>query len=233
MEDRQSSSAWRDTTGLFSLLHTTRNLLFTFSFLTTQELCWLLGHETPFLQAGIWPCEWRGFRQALASKNKCTVPWTVQLTFLYLDPLYCQLLACRIFLSPLCSLTSVIQKLTLWLSQVPRNQSNPFLFPLFLWKFLSAGPSVNREIQWLSTAGLTLKWKRWGTLSAHCAFLAVAKIKSIVSCAVGCCLQKQGEVSPCSNHFAENIRLEVFSWLHKVFETTVMFVCTCLLETVG
>lgn len=57
MEYKQYSSAWRDVTALFSLLHTAENLLFTLSFLNTQELCCLLGLETPFLQAGICPCE--------------------------------------------------------------------------------------------------------------------------------------------------------------------------------
>lgn len=70
--------------------------------------------------------------------------------------------------------------------------------------------AANSGIQWLSSAGLILRGKKLGTLSVCCA--ALTNIESIVSCAVGCCLQKQGKASPCSNHFetAEKITLEIF-----------------------
>ena len=135
----------------------------------------------------------------------------MQLSCLYPEPLYCQLLASRMFLRPLCSLTSVTEKLALWLSQVPRNTRNNFFFSPLV-QVSRCWSAVNSGTQWLNIAGLTLRWKRWGTLSVHCASSTVAKTKRMVSCAVGHCLQKQGMASPCSTHFetAEKIRLEIF-----------------------
>lgn len=136
----------------------------------------------------------------------------MQLSSLYPEPLSYQLLACRTFLRPLCSLTSIIEKLTLWLSQVPRNLSYKFgVFFSPLVQVSQCWSAVNSDVQWLSVAGLTLSRKRSGT-PIHHASLIVVKIKNIVSCSVGCCLQKQGKASPCSNHFesAEKIRLEIF-----------------------
>lgn len=96
--------------------------------------------------------------------------------------------------------------------RVPRNLSNAVFFFLSSCQVSQCWSAVNSGIQWLSIAGLILRWKRWRTLSVRCASLTVAKIKSIVSFAAECCLQKQGKASPCSNRFetAEKITLEIF-----------------------
>lgn len=64
---------------------------------------------------------------------------TVQLSSLYPELLY-QKGAWTMFLRPLCSLTSDIEKLVLWLSQGPRNLRNTFfMVVILLCKLLSAG----------------------------------------------------------------------------------------------
>lgn len=109
------------------------------------------------------------------------------------------------YLKLLCSLISVIVKTALGPRQALRNLSHMFAFPSLLEKVSQYWSAFSAEYCRTNPAG----GKEQEFLSSL-ASLTVARIRSIVSCAVGCCLQKQG--SPCSDHFeiAEKIRLDIF-----------------------
>lgn len=143
------------------------------------------------------------------------------------------------FLRPHCSLISVIMQTALWLRQVLRNLNNVLSFLSLLEQVSQYWSDVSSGLRWLNTAELTLqeekvRWKRWGIFLVHCASLTAATIKSIVSCFVGCCLQKQGKSLfwPLWNCREKQAR-HLLCWLHNVFEPAVMLVCVCLLEDVG
>lgn len=87
---------------------------------------------------------------------KCAAPGAIQLSSLWCEPLYHQLLACTVLLWPLC-FTSVIKKLDLGFSQVPRNLIFSLSFPLV--QVYQCWAAANSGIRGLNAAGLTQKWK--------------------------------------------------------------------------
>lgn len=125
-------------------------------FPTTQEFCCLVGLETPFLHADISAPEVKELKAGPCFFWKCAAPGAIQLSSLWCEPLYHQLLACTVLLWPLC-FTSVIKKLDLGFSQVPRNLIFSLSFPLV--QVYQCWAAANSGIRGLNAAGLTQKWK--------------------------------------------------------------------------